>query len=199
MSESKDYYQILGIKRNATPEEVREAYLYWVNVLHPDRMLKMPERVRMKAQDDLKKVNEAYSVLSDLRMRTQYDRKTHANVDVDIKADSYQQARARVEPRAEVYPKVIFLDSKKPRAKQKGTFFIRNVGGECSKILISNPEKWIKIIRTKSLYPGKKLPMQVDIEAIAPDRGKTIGSEIRVRLDEIETSVRIELHTRRRR
>jgi len=197
MSENIDYYQILGIKRNATPEEVREAYLYWVNVLHPDRMLKMPEHVRMKAQDDLKKVNEAYSVLSDLRMRAQYDRKMCTSV--NIKTSSYQQARAQVEPRAEVYPPIIFLDSAKPRAKQKGTFFIRNVGGECSKILISNPEKWLKIIRTKSLYPDKKLPMQVDIEAIAPDRGKTIRSEIRVRLDQIETSVKIELYTRKKR
>jgi len=78
MSENKDYYQILGVKKNATPEEVREAYLYWVNVLHPDRMLKMPEHVRMKAEDDLKKVNEAYSVLSNLRMRVQYDTKMRA-------------------------------------------------------------------------------------------------------------------------
>lgn len=197
MSENIDYYQVLGIKRNATPEEVKEAYLYWVNVLHPDRMLKMPEHVRMKAQDDLKKVNEAYSVLSDLKMRAQYDRKMYTSV--DTKTSSYQQARAKVEPRAEVYPKIIFLDSTKPRAKQRGTFFIRNVGGECSKILISNPEKWIKIIKTKSLYPDKKLPMQVDIEAIAPDRGKTIRSEIKVRLDQIETSVKIELYTRKKR
>lgn len=197
MSENKDYYQILGIRRNATPEEVREAYLYWVNVLHPDRMLKMPEHVRMKAQDDLKKVNEAYSVLSDLRMRAQYDRKMCTGA--DIKTSSYQQARATVEPRAEVYPKIIFLDSTKPRAKQRGTFFIRNVGGECSKILISNPEEWIKVMRTKSLYPDKKLPMQVDIEAKAPDRGKTVRSEIRVRLDQTETSVKIEIYTRKKR
>ena len=197
MSETKDYYQILGIKKNATPEEVREAYLYWANVLHPDRMLKMPEHVRMKAQDDLKKVNEAYSVLSDLRMRAQYDRRMSTSA--DIKTSSYQQARARVEPMAEVYPKIIFLDSKKPRAKQKGTFFIRNVGGECSKILISNPDKWIKIVKAKSLYPDKKLPMQVDIEAKAPDRGKTVTSEIRVRLDQVETSIKIEIHTRAKR
>lgn len=197
MSENVDYYQILGIKRNATPEEVREAYLYWANVLHPDRMLKMPEHVRMKAQDDLKKVNEAYSVLSNLRMRVQYDTKMRTSV--DTRASDYQQARTKAEPRAEVYPKIIFLDSTKPRAKQRGAFFIRNVGGECSKILISNPEKWIKVIGTKSLYPDKKLPMQVDIEAIAPDRGKTIRSEIRVRLDQVETSIKIEIYTRKKR
>jgi len=196
MLENRDYYQILGIERNATPEQIRQSYLYWANILHTDRMGQMPERIRLKAEEDFKKVNEAYEVLSDPRKRAQYDKKT--GVGVDVKTSSHQQTRAKVEPRVEIYPKIIFLDSAKPRAKQKGTFFIRSVGGEYSKIRISNPEKWIKIIRTKSLYPGKKLPMQVDIEAIAPDRGKTISSEIRVRLDESEASVKIELSTRKK-
>lgn len=197
MSGSRDYYETLGVQRTASSQEIKEAYLYWVNVLHTDRMSKMPERIRLKAEEDLKKVNEAYGVLSDPKERAHYDKKT--GVGIDVKTSSHQQTRAKVEPRVEIYPEIIFLDSAKPRAKQKGTFFIRNVGGDYSKVLISNPEKWIKVIRTESLYLGKKLPMRVDIEAIAPDRGKTIGSEIRVRVDEAEASVRIELSTRKKR
>jgi len=194
MSDSKDYYEILGVQRDASPQEIKEAYLYWVNVLHTDRMSKMPERIRMKAQEDLKKVNEAYSVLSDSTERAEYDRRMGASL--GVKVTSYQRAGTKVGPKVEIYPAIIFLDSAKPRAKEKGTFFVRNVGGDYSKVLISNPEKWIRIIRTESLYPGKKLPMRVDIEAIAPDRGKTVGSEIRVRVDEAEASVIIRLSTR---
>jgi curved DNA-binding protein CbpA len=194
MSDSKDYYGILGVQRNASPQEIKEACLYWVNVLHPDRMSKMPERIRIKAQEDLKKVNEACSTLSDPRKRAEYDRTM--GVSVGVKASSYEQTRTKLKPKVEIYPTIMFMDSAKPRAKQKGTFFVRNVGGDYSKVLISNPEKWIRIIRTESLYPGKKLPMRVDIEAIAPDRGKTIGSEIRVRVDEAEASVLIRLSTR---
>jgi len=196
-SDNKDYYEILGLGRSATAQEVRESYLYWVNILHPDRMSKMPDNIRMKAQDDLKKVNEAYSVLSDSRKRAQYDARLGAGA--GAKVSSYGQASTKPGPKAEIYPAIVFLDSVKPRAKQKGTFFIRNVGGDYSRVLISNPEKWIKIVRTESLYPGKKLPMRVDIEVIAPDRGKTVDSEIRVRLDETEASVRIQVSTRTKR
>jgi curved DNA-binding protein CbpA len=197
MSDEKDYYEILGIQRNASPQEIKEAYFYWANILHDDRMSKVPERFRIKAQEDFKKVNEAYSVLSDSRKRAEYDRRMGPSV--AVRAGSYEQTRTKLKPRVEIYPAIMFLDSMKPHAKQKGTFFIRNVGGDYSKVLISNPEKWIKIIRTESLYPGKKLPMRVDIEAIAPDRGKTVGSDIRVKLDETEASVLIRVSTRSKR
>jgi len=197
MSDNKDCYEILGIQRNASPQDIKDAWIYWVNILHDDRMSKMPERIRTKALEDLKKVNDAYSVLSDSRKRAEYDRSL--GVSVGVKVSGYEQTRTERKPKVEIYPAIIFLDSMKPRAKQKGTFFIRNVGGDYSKVLISNPEKWIKVIRTESLYPGKKLPMRVDIEAIAPERGKTVGSEIRVRVDEAEASVKIELSTRKKR
>jgi curved DNA-binding protein CbpA len=197
MLENIDYYRILNVGRGASPEEVKASYRYWVNILHPDRMSQLPEHFRIKAQEDLKKVNEAYSVLSDPEKRAQYDRQI--GISVDVRKSRPQEARPRVRPKVEIYPAIVFLDSAKPRAKQKGTFFVRNVGGEYSKVLISTPEKWIKIVRTKSLYPDRKLPMRIDIEAIAPDMGMTISSKIRVRLDEEEAYVTISLATKKRR
>lgn len=188
MPDDKDYYQILGIKRSATPKELKESYLYWVNVLHPDRMINMAERIRIQAEEDLKKVNEAYGVLSDPRKRAQYDKKTGVSGDVRVKG----------KPKVEIYPKTIFFDKALPYVKEKGVFYIRNVGGEYSKIMISTPEQWIKVIQTKSIYPDNKLPMQVSIEAIGRDWGKTISSKIRVRLDESEASVTIKLRIPKR-
>jgi len=196
MSDNKDYYEILGIKRSASPQEIQEAYLYWVNILHPDRMGKMPERIRLQAEEDLKKVNTAYGVLSDPRKREQYDRKIGVSVDVEV--GGYPEAKVKGKPKLEIYPKTIFFDKALPYVQQKGIFFIRNVGGEYSKIMISTPPEWIKIIQTKSIYPDRKLPMQIDIEAIATDWGKTISSKIRVRLDKSEAFVKIELHTRKK-
>ena len=196
MPDDKDYYQILGIKRSATPKELKESYLYWVNVLHPDRMINMPERIRIQAEEDLKKVNEAYGVLSDPRKRAQYDKKTGVSGDVEV--SSYRETRVKGKPKVEIYPKTIFFDKALPYVKEKGVFYIRNMGGEYSKIIISTPEQWIKNIRTKSICPDNKLPMQVNIEAIGRDWGKTISSKIRVRLDETEASVTIKLRIPKR-
>lgn len=82
-------------------------------------------------------------------------------------ASSYQETKVRGKPKLEFYPKTIYFDKALPYLKQKDSFFIRNVGGEYSKIMISTPPQWIKIIRTKSLYPDSKFPMKVDIEAVA--------------------------------
>jgi len=196
MPDDKDYYQILGIKRSPTPKELKESYLYWVNVLHPDRMINMPERIRIQAEEDLKKVNEAYGVLSDPRKRAQYDKKTGVSGDVEV--SSYRETRVKGKPKVEIYPKTIFFEKALPYVKEKGVFYIRNVGGEYSKIMISTPEQWIKIIRTESIYPDNKLPMQVNIEAIGRDWGKTISSKIRIRLDETEASVTIKLRIPKR-
>lgn len=193
MSDNKDYYQILGVKRNATPKEIKEAYLYWANVLHPDRMHMMPDRIRMQAEEDLKKVIEANEVLSDLRKRAQYDKKTIGSI--EVVPSSYQETKVKGRPKLEIYPKAIYFDKVLPYVRQKGSFYIRNVGGEYSKIMISTPPQWIKIIRTKSLYPDSKLPMQVDIEAMAIRWGKTISSQIGVRLDQTEAAVKIKLRT----
>ena len=196
MSDNEDYYRILGIDRSATPVQIKEAYLYWVNILHPDRMRNMSERIRIQAEDDLKKVNKAYGILSDLRRRAQYDVKTFGGVEQAV--DSYGKTKVKGKPKLEIYPKTILFDKVLPYVKQRGSFYIRNVGGDHSLIMISTPPQWVKIIRTKSLYPNSKLPMQVDIEAIAIDWGKTISSKLKVRLDEIESYVEIKLRTQKK-
>lgn len=196
MSDDKDHYQVLGVKPSASLQEIKEAYLYWVNILHPDRMGKMPERIRIQAEEDLKRVNTAYGVLSDATRRAQYNRSTGVSVDVEV--ESYPEPKARRKPKLEIYPKTIVFDKALPYVKQKGVFFVRNVGGEYSRIMISTPPQWIKIVETKPLYPDRKLPMQIVIEAMATDWGKTISSKIKVRLDESESPVKIELRTRKR-
>lgn len=66
--ENKDYYRILGVPRESTPEEIRDAYRNLAFKYHPDRNADADASVeRMKA------INEAYAVLSDTAKRREYD------------------------------------------------------------------------------------------------------------------------------
>ena len=68
--ERKDYYEILGVPRNATQEEIRRAYKRLVKEWHPDRH---PEN-RKEAEQRFKEIQEAYEVLIDPQKRAMYDR-----------------------------------------------------------------------------------------------------------------------------
>lgn len=64
----KDYYQILGVSRDATLEEIKRAYRRLALKYHPDRNPGDKE-----AEEKFKEINEAYAVLSDPEKRRQYD------------------------------------------------------------------------------------------------------------------------------
>ena len=69
-----DYYDVLGVSRNDSEEEIRKAFRRKAMEYHPDRN-KNPD-----AEDKFKEINEAYQVLSDSGKRAQYDRYGHAGV-----------------------------------------------------------------------------------------------------------------------
>ncbi len=64
----KDFYEILGVGRNATPEELKSAFRKLAREYHPD-VNKAPD-----AEEKFKEINEAYAVLSDSEKRQVYDR-----------------------------------------------------------------------------------------------------------------------------
>jgi len=74
-TEKRDYYEVLGVTRTATIEEVKKAYRKLAVKYHPDKNPGDPE-----AEEQFKEAAEAYGVLSDDEKRARYDRHGHQGV-----------------------------------------------------------------------------------------------------------------------
>jgi len=72
----KDYYEVLGVNRDAADEDIKKAYRKLAMKHHPDRNPDNP-----KAEEHFKEAKEAYEILSDAQKRAAYDQYGHAGVD----------------------------------------------------------------------------------------------------------------------
>ena len=80
----QDYYDVLGVSRNATPEAIKKAFRRLAMKYHPDR------NNSHDASDRFKAINEAYEVLADQERRAMYDRFGHAGAESPLGARGFE-------------------------------------------------------------------------------------------------------------
>ena len=76
MAAKKDYYEVLGVNKDASSEDIKKSYRKLAMKYHPDRNPDNP-----KAEEQFKEAKEAYEMLSDDQKRAAYDQYGHAGVD----------------------------------------------------------------------------------------------------------------------
>ena len=76
MADKRDYYEVMGIPKNASDDEIKKAFRKLAKQYHPDL-----NPGNKEAEAKFKEVNEAYEVLSDKDKKARYDQFGHAGVD----------------------------------------------------------------------------------------------------------------------
>ena len=78
MTTKRDYYEILGVQKGASVDDIKKAYRNLALKYHPDRVT--PDK-KVEAEGKFKEISESYAVLSDSQKRSQYDQFGHAGID----------------------------------------------------------------------------------------------------------------------
>lgn len=71
--DKKDYYEVLGVQKNANESEIKKQYKKLAIKYHPDKQQNKTNSEKIEAEEKFKEINEAYSILSDPDKRSKYD------------------------------------------------------------------------------------------------------------------------------
>ena len=92
MATKRDYYEVLGVPKNASDEEIKKAYRKLAMKHHPDRNQGDSGK---DAEAKFKEAKEAYEMLSDAEKRAAYDQYGHAGVDPNMRGGAAGRGRLR--------------------------------------------------------------------------------------------------------
>jgi len=187
----ENLYHILGVEQTASPEDIKKAWKdkHWI--LSADHMQGAPESAKQKAEADLKEVNSAFEILSNLAKRKEYDRilQQYPNT-------STTQSLSAPKPTLDPY----HIEFKNVAAGEvkKASFTLFNTGGPYSKINISNPDSWVRVVSWRSISTTDELPLKVFLEVQGKDWCKRYSDVICISLDNVQARVNVLLTTRLR-
>jgi curved DNA-binding protein CbpA len=94
LHEAEDLYHILGVDSNVAPEKIKEQFRFLAQAFHPDKHASPAHKAR--AGEMLRKINEAYRVLSDPLQRAAYDKKRSMHVAAFEELGVFQRERAPI-------------------------------------------------------------------------------------------------------
>ena len=187
----KDYYQILQVHPLAEAEIITAAYRKLADKYHPDHN---PGNEQW-ANDKFKQINNAYEIIGNNEKRKLYHSAYLQRTGFNSSNSAFPPYSQQIKPKPEVNPTIIRFEGVIPGEVRRDTFIVKNSGGPYSKVWISNPNSWINIMRQKPLSDTGKLPLLVEIEAKGNEWGKTYIGNIIVKIDDVETNIRVELTT----
>ena len=81
MATKRDYYEVLGVEKGASADEIKSAYRKLALKWHPDKWVNGTDAEKKTAEEKFKEASEAYSVLSDPDKKARYDQFGHAGVE----------------------------------------------------------------------------------------------------------------------
>jgi hypothetical protein len=159
--------QLLGVSSKASRKEIHEQYLYKVQILHPDGNANKPLAVRLKAEEELKKINEAYNVLN-------------------ISANN----PFTDPPKLGVSPKKIRFREVDLGERKSASFLVNSIGGAYSKFWIDDsPEPWLRVTDVQS-KSSEILPLEVKIEVSGiGEPGRLYACDLAMRLENAQMQV----------
>jgi len=186
----EDYYEILQVSPDASPEVIKAAYRALAKKYHPDQN-SSPEAV-----EKMKKINEAYQTLIDPQKRKKYDEEWRERKGKSQTSTFSSQAQSVPPPKPVVTPDHVFFREVDPGEVKRASFTLRNAGGPYQKIWIENPDSWVRIVRCVSLADTDELPLRVELEAEGEEWGKRYEKRIEVKLDNESTYFKVILKTK---
>lgn len=165
--------RILGVAPDATEQQIKDAYHALAQLLHPDVNQQKSEKVLKKAEDEFKKVNQAYDILK--------DPKNLQNL--------------------QVQPDHIRFSNVAARQIQTASFEVRYQGDEPVKYLDIDRPTWVTNVRYDSINRPALWPIRVEIDAEGEDWDRSYEGYITVHieLEEAkvkEAKVKVKLQTR---
>lgn len=95
MAEEKSYYDILGVDKGSSQEEIKTAYKILARRYHPDRLQQADGAERRAAEERIKEINNAYNTLKDKEKRLEYDNRARGPYSFYSRPQSGQEAGAQ--------------------------------------------------------------------------------------------------------
>jgi len=159
---------IIGVEPGATEGEIHAQYIYKAQLLHPDKTTGLPETVRQKAEDELKRINQAYAYLK------------------TPNTNPYTcPPKIAISP-----PRVVFKGISESETRT-AVVRIENTGGPFTRFFMDeSPAGWLKVLQARSVT-GEPLPLEITLEATGPaDSGEPLKVTLPVRLENEKTGTR---------
>lgn len=188
----KDYYEILGVSREAGSDEIKRTYREQSFILHPDRLQGAPEGARRRAEAEFKRVNEAYEVLGDPELREEYNR--------DYKLRSEKSGGNIAYSRSlSVRPREVSVSITGPGEPARIRFTLDAVGfeGSGSSLRLQPDQPWVAVLEVSadSLDAGRTFPLKVmvELETLGLEFGKTYEAGLYVFVEDAVARVGVTL------